>query len=136
MLDVRLEAPAAAQQVRRMPADCKWMSSSSVGLPRNFSLPSVSLEMAQEKKRKMEDNQKIDEQDRSKLNVEKNVSNEDNEKETRESQSSENKANAKKEPSTTLPSKRKERSQEEAGSQKEDTNPTPRRKKRSKRSMG
>ncbi|GAX09700.1 hypothetical protein FisN_19Lh169 [Fistulifera solaris] len=118
-LDVRLEAPAAVTQVRRMPADYKWMSSSSVGIPKYKSIPYVSLENAREKKRQNED--QADEKETSKRSsVNRGEGGVDSREDSRESKGV----------------KRKEGAPDELESQNEESTPVPRRTKRSKRNSG
>ncbi|GAX19590.1 hypothetical protein FisN_19Hh169 [Fistulifera solaris] len=118
-LDVRLEAPAAVTQVRRMPADYKWMSSSSVGIPQYKSIPYVSLDNAREKKRQNED--QTDEKETSRRSsVRRGEGGGDSKDDSRESKGV----------------KRKERPPDEVEPQNEESTPAPRRTKRSKRGSG
>lgn len=125
-LDVRLEAPAAVTQVRRMPADYKWMSSSSVGIPQFSALPYVSLESAQEKK-KQQDSQLL--QETGKRSAKETSFPGEEEEDGEEEKKTKTDGSFKKSESSL---KRKERSQEEQNN--EEPTPTPRRPKRSKRS--
>jgi hypothetical protein len=137
VLDVRLEAPAAVTQVRRMPADYKWMSSSSVGIPQYNSIPYVSLEGAREKKRQIED--QADEKETSKRNaVRRGEGGVDSREDSREmkSNSKADKRDNPKKSDITQGVKRKERPNDEAEPQTEELSPVPRRTKRSKRSSG
>ena len=114
-LDVRLEAPAAVTQVRRMPVDYKWMSSSSVGIPQYYAFPRVCLESALETKRARSPSKET--------TTRPTTDDAPAEREEEEKTKSEG-------ASKSL--KRKERSQEEPNN--EEPTSTPRRTKRSKRS--